>query len=99
LGRQEGALVLEDIYMDIETMLSLNLIHGDLSSYNVLFWEGRHWIIDVPQALDPRVNQCAAQILDRDVTRIAQWAQSIGVPTDPQSLATDLWIRWLQGEL
>mgnify|MGYP002713174802 CR=1 FL=1 len=99
LDREQSRSVLAEVYGDIETMLSINLIHGDLSAYNILYWEGQPWIIDVPQALDPRVNNKAAEALERDVVHVAEWAEGRGVDADPQSFSTDLWIRWLRGDL
>ena len=41
---------------NVELMLSLGRIHGDLSAYNVLYWQGEVKIIDFPQAIEPATN-------------------------------------------
>ena len=91
--------VLDEIPEWIEDMLAINLIHGDLSPYNILFWQQRPFFIDVPQALDPRVHDQARDVLLRDVLHVTEWAESCGVPTDGHTLGAELWERWWQGEL
>lgn len=99
LPQDAAARVTDEILADVENMLANQLVHGDLSPYNVLYWDDVPWIIDVPQALDPRENLRAQQLLLRDVTRICDWARQHGVERDPLSIATEMWIRWLHAEL
>ena len=65
-------------------MLFLNVVHGDLSPYNLLIWDGVVTVIDVPQAVDPRKNRHARSFLQRDLERICEWAEHHGVPTPAQ---------------
>src|SRR4051812_3607186 len=37
---------------NIEGMLACRRVHGDLSPFNILYWEGQLTIIDFPQAVD-----------------------------------------------
>ena len=99
LPKRECEQVLSEIFRTIEDMLAINLIHGDLSPYNILFWEGHPFFIDVPQALDPRVHPQAQQVLQRDILRIAEWAELNGVRVDGPAFAADVWNRWWLGEL
>jgi len=39
----------DQVIHNIETMLASNWIHGDLSAYNILYWEGEITLIDFPQ--------------------------------------------------
>jgi RIO kinase 1 len=89
----------DELLYDVETMLADNLIHGDLSDFNVLLWAGEPFVIDLPQALDPRVNLRSELLLRRDIERLCQWGRRFGVERDADSFATELWIRWLEGEL
>jgi RIO kinase 1 len=79
---------------NVELMMAHNRIHGDLSAYNVLYWDGECWMIDFPQAVDPRVNPDAAEILRRDVTRLCDYFARYGVASDPVSLAEGLWQQY-----
>ena len=88
-----------DLLRAIERMLYGNVIHGDLSAYNVLVWEGRATIIDLPQAVDPRKNRHAPALLERDVQRICDHFARFGVGSSPERLAGDLWTSWQFADL
>jgi RIO kinase 1 len=72
-------------------MLSHHRIHGDLSAYNILYWEGDITLIDFPQVVPPEANPLAWTIFLRDVTRICQYFNSQGVRVNPRKLASELW--------
>ena len=65
-------------------MLQNGMIHGDLSAYNILYWEGEITLIDFPQVTDSRGNTHARDILARDVTRVCEYFADQGVDNDPQ---------------
>ncbi|PWQ83579.1 serine protein kinase RIO, partial [Enterococcus faecium] len=75
------------------------VIHGDLSAFNVLVWDGRATVIDLPQAVDPRKNRHAHALLERDVVRIAEHFGRYGVRSSPQRIARDLWTAWQFADL
>jgi RIO kinase 1 len=75
---------------EVERMLFHNVVHGDLSPYNLLVWEGRVRLIDLPQAVDPRFNPNAWELLERDLRNVASWFSRHGVDMDPAAAATDL---------
>jgi len=81
---------------NIEAMLAAQVVHGDLSAYNVLYWQGRLSIIDFPQVVDPRTNPDAFAIFRRDVERICQYFERLGVDSQPGRLARDLWHKHVQ---
>jgi RIO kinase 1 len=80
-------------------MLYVNVIHGDLSPFNVLVWGGRTTVIDLPQAIDPRKNRHARGLLERDVTRICEHFGRLGVRSDARRIAADLWTAWTFADL
>lgn len=45
------------------------LVHGDLSEYNIMIWEGRTWIIDVGQAVSV-AHAKAREFLERDLDNL-----------------------------
>jgi len=79
--------------------LRRNLIHADLSPFNVLWWEGRATIIDLPQAVDPRSNPNASQLLARDVSCICRHFYRYGVRADPDEITRGLWMGFLFADL
>lgn len=84
---------------DIHAMLAHNLVHGDLSPYNVLWHRGRHWIIDVPQVVDASINPLAGRLFRRDCTSLLGFLRRCGVPVDPDAWAEQIWDHWERGML
>ena len=89
----------EQVLRSIEHMLYRNVIHGDLSPYNVLVWDGRAIVIDFPQAVDPRKNRHSPALLERDVRRISDHFGRYGVDAEPERIAADLWTAWEYADL
>jgi RIO kinase 1 len=83
----------------IELMLYRNVVHGDLSAYNVLVWDDRVTVIDLPQAVDPRANRHAEALLERDVARICDHLARFGAASSPAGVANDLWTAWRFADL
>jgi RIO kinase 1 len=91
LSPQEAQMIFERVLHNIELMLSHHRVHGDLSAYNILYFEGEIFLIDFPQAIDPDVNSNAYAIFCRDIRRICEYFQHQGVKRNAQILADDLW--------
>ena len=87
----EAKVVFERLIWNIEVMLQGACVHGDLSAYNVLYWEGKISIIDFPQVVDPHENPNARFMFRRDVERVCQYFARYGVKADARRLANDLW--------
>jgi RIO kinase 1 len=83
----------------VELMLSHNRVHGDLSAYNVLYWQERAIVIDFPQAVVATSNPHALRLLQRDIERLCQYFSRYGVEADSRALARDLWSRFEGGVL
>jgi RIO kinase 1 len=99
LDKQEARAVLDRLLWNVELFLSLDRIHADLSAYNVLYWQGRATIIDLPQAVRAETHPEAFALLSRDVTRLCQWAASQDVNVNATRIACDLWERYSAGQL
>jgi len=84
---------------NVELFLANNVIHGDLSAYNVLYWQGAPTVIDFPQAVDPRFNPHAVALLERDVANLCGYFARQGVRADAKAIVRDLWRRFLRAEL
>jgi len=93
LAPREARRVFDRLIDNVERMLKLRRIHGDLSAYNVLYWEGEFRMIDFPQAVDPFTNRDGYDIFRRDVTRLCQHFIRYGIRSDPQQLAFEMWQR------
>ncbi|GHO49473.1 RIO1 family regulatory kinase/ATPase [Ktedonospora formicarum] len=84
---------------NIELWLAHNVVHGDLSAYNILYWEGKVTIIDFPQAVDPRVNSHAFTLLARDIDNVCKYIGRYGLRRDSGELANRLWHRFKNSQL
>jgi RIO kinase 1 len=91
LDSAEARSLFQRVLHNIEIMLAKEIVHGDLSAYNILYWQGEITLIDFPQAIDPRSNQDAFPIFVRDVTRICEYFMRQGVRSSPVKLAQGLW--------
>ena len=58
-----------------------DLVHADLSEYNVLWHNDEPWIIDVGQAVKS-AHPNAEEFLIRDVRNVCNWATKKGVETN-----------------
>ena len=96
---EEAQDLLDQTIKAVELMLYRNVIHGDLSAYNVLVWDGRITVIDLPQAVDPRKNRHAKGLLDRDVARVCDHLSRHGATADPRRIADDLYTGWQFADL
>jgi RIO kinase 1 len=84
---------------NVELFLVHNLIHADLSAYNILYWDGRASIIDFPQAVDARTNRNSRDLLGRDIENLCRHFGRHGVRADPGKAAQDLWNRFIFAKL
>lgn len=96
LDRDEAALLFREVIDNVELMLSLGLIHGDLSAYNILYWEGDITLIDFPQVTHCRGNGQAHFILERDITRVCEYFTGQGISSSPRAILDDLWRRYVE---
>jgi RIO kinase 1 len=97
--REELEAIWEHVASGIEHMLYRDVVHGDLSAYNVLVWEGETFLIDFPQAVDPKKNGHAAAFLERDVRRIGAWFEHRGLQLPWDEIAAELWTAWTFADL
>ncbi|HET6614399.1 MAG TPA: RIO1 family regulatory kinase/ATPase, partial [Dehalococcoidia bacterium] len=99
LDHTEARDVFDRILRNVELCLANDRIHGDLSPHNILYDAGRIRIIDFPQAVDPRFNQDALSILERDVANVCRFAARYGIDADTYRITRELWGRFLRADL
>jgi RIO kinase 1 len=63
----------------------LGVVHGDLSTYNLLWWQGRVVLIDFPQAMD-RSQPGAREVLEQDAASLTLSFRKLGVEADADEL-------------
>uniref|UniRef100_A0AAR2JYS3 Serine/threonine-protein kinase RIO3 n=1 Tax=Pygocentrus nattereri TaxID=42514 RepID=A0AAR2JYS3_PYGNA len=83
---KEAMLSCEDMkkaYYQVVQMMQLmykecNLVHADLSEYNMLWHDGQVWLIDVSQSVEP-THPHGLEFLFRDCRNVATFFQKAGV--------------------
>ena len=91
LTPREAPQLFEEVMRNVELMLAHRMIHGDLSAYNILYWEGAVTLIDFPQVTMSESNHNAFRIFERDVRRVCDYFAGQGVACDSNALTHRLW--------
>ena len=89
----------EFLIRQIVRMLSIGLIHGDLSEFNVLVGPEGPVIIDLPQAVNAAGNNGALAMLERDVNNIRGTLGRFAPELLETEFAREMWSLFEQGEL
>jgi len=94
LPAKEVRPLFERLMRNVDLMLGKGWIHGDLSAYNVLYWQGEVSIIDFPQVVSPQGNRDPFRLFSRDIERLFQYVERHGVSSAPLALAQEMWDRY-----
>lgn len=63
----------DQLFDSLRALSGERIVHGDLSAYNLLWWQERLVIIDFPQAVDAFNNPHAPDLLHRDLRNVHEW--------------------------
>ena len=88
-----------DLIADVVRMLSIGLIHGDLSEYNVLVAEEGPVIIDFPQVVSAAGNNAARAMLLRDVHNLRDSLARFAPELANTHFGEEMWALYEKGEL
>ena len=91
LKRGEAKPLFARVVHNVDLMLDNDIVHADLSAYNILYWQGEITLIDFPQVISPGRHRSGFQIFRRDITRLCEYFAHQGLRTDPVGLAASLW--------
>jgi RIO kinase 1 len=94
LTREEAQPLFDRVMRNVELCLAHDRIHGDLSEYNILYWQGSIKLIDFAQAVDPCHNPQVYSLFVRDIERVCHYFARYSVAADAQELATEMWTRY-----
>lgn len=109
LDEDEVWTLFQKVLRNIVLMLQYGRIHGDLSAYNILYWDRDVTLIDFPQIANSHVskkthvvgsavNPDAEFILERDITRVCEYFSAQGVNCDPDAIFGDVWDRYVEDD-
>jgi len=90
LSRDEARDAADQLIASLHALSSTNIVHADLSAYNILWWRGRLVIIDFPQAVEALSNPHSADLLYRDLQNIGGWFARQRVDIDIEGLFAEL---------
>jgi RIO kinase 1 len=96
LEQHEASRHFAEVLRNIELMLSHRMIHGDLSAYNILYWQGNVTLIDFPQVTMSESNHNAFRIFERDVRRVCDYFAGQGVMADSDAITRSLWEKYVR---
>jgi RIO kinase 1 len=96
LERDEAEALFQEVLRNVDLMLQHDLIHGDLSAYNLLYWEGAISLIDFPQVVNLHSNPRARFILQRDIQRVCDYFSGQGVQCNARAISNRYWRRYVQ---
>lgn len=88
--REEGRRLCEGLMKEVARMLSVGIVHADLSLFNILLGVDGPVIIDFPQAVDAARNNNAKDLLLRDVANLTGHLMP-GVPADQKRYGHEMW--------
>jgi RIO kinase 1 len=91
LELENSKRLFDRVIHNVDLMLDHERVHGDLSAYNILYWEGDITLIDFPQAINPKRNPNAYEIFKRDIQRICEYFISQGIQVNPAELSERMW--------
>jgi RIO kinase 1 len=98
LAKDEAQALFDDVMVNVELLLSHDLVHGDLSAFNILYWEGVTTLIDFPQVVESKLNPHAHRIFQRDIQRVCEYFAEQGVDCNATLIADDMWGRYAAPE-
>lgn len=96
LAPGEARRLFKLVLQNIELFLQHGLIHGDLSAYNILYWQGEITLIDFPQVTSSQGNRNAYAILQRDIARVCDYFVRYGAAGNAEVICRSLWQRYMK---
>ena len=88
-----------EIMNSVVRMLTVGIIHGDLSEFNVLVDQGGPVIIDLPQAIDAAANNNAKRMLLRDVDNMTRYYAQFAPQLKDSRYGQEIWALYETGLL
>ena len=100
LSAEQANAAYHDMLVQLVRMLSCDLIHGDLSPYNVLWAAGGPTIIDFPQIVSAAQNSNSERFFMRDAENILGYFRAVDPRLDARrGDAAEIWRAYMRREL
>ncbi|HZM22617.1 MAG TPA: RIO1 family regulatory kinase/ATPase [Anaerolineales bacterium] len=82
MGTEEGEEAFRQSVEHLKRIVSSGRVHGDYSTFNILWHEDQAVVIDFPQVIEMKHNPGAKALLERDVHSLCQSFRRQGVHAD-----------------
>jgi RIO kinase 1 len=99
MSSEEAVAGHREMLKNIVRMLSVGIVHGDLSEFNVLLDQHGPVIIDLPQAVDAAANNQAGWMLVRDVNAITNYYGLFAAELLGTKYGEEIWSHYEAGSL
>ena len=86
LSPEQAQSAFEQSLTHLARMLSTGRVHGDYSTFNLLWWQERIVVIDFPQVVLLSENPSADAIFERDVRGLCRTFKHHGIRAEPGSV-------------
>ena len=87
LNKEEAEEAFKQSVDNLIKIVRLGKVHSDYSAYNLLWWQGRVYVIDVPQIVELEKNRHAKELLERDVNSLCVSFHRHEIYKDPAGIA------------
>ena len=98
-SREAAQALFQQLLTDVVRMLCADVVHGDLSEFNVLMGPTGPVIIDFPQAVHASTNQSARKLLLRDVANLQRFLGRFAPDAPTLPYAQEMWQLYESGTL
>jgi RIO kinase 1 len=82
LTKEEADIAFNQSLEQYARILSIGRVHGDYSTFNLLWWQGECVVIDFPQVVKVKENPSANGILERDIQGLCRTFRTFGIKKD-----------------
>jgi RIO kinase 1 len=82
LTKEEAEIAFNQSLEQYARILSIGRVHGDYSTFNLLWWQGECVVIDFPQVVKVKENPSANGILERDIQGLCRTFRTFGIKKD-----------------
>ena len=94
LTPEDAMPLFKSVLHNVDLLLGQGWIHGDLSAYNILYWDGEVTLIDFPQVTHCKDNPNAYNILRRDIQRVCEYFSQYEVRANPHQITQSFWEKY-----
>ena len=86
LSKQQAQNAFEQSVRNLGLILGSGRVHGDYSTFNILWWQEKCIVIDFPQMVEVQTNPRAQEILERDAAGLCRSFKHFGIRAEPNEV-------------